>query len=96
MDKPQVLDIAGSPRFQRRQKGIDRWVYVFEDRSRPTATREVQFTNGRATYVGKETSPVISGNESEHSRSERNRDEERLDEELIGRPMKAQKNEKSK
>ena len=57
MDKDQVLEAMGSPVRSERREGIDRWTYIFYD-NKTQQIKEVQFTDGVATYVGDKFEPA--------------------------------------
>ncbi len=51
MEKPEVLEIMGTPWTTTRLHGKDRWIYIiYEDGIRHE--REVHFLNGATVYVG--------------------------------------------
>ena len=51
MDKSDVLEIMGSPQTISRHQSKDEWIYKFY-RDQQWFEREVQFSDGKATYLG--------------------------------------------
>ena len=76
MEKDQVLEQAGGPNVSRRSKGKDRWVY---DLHTPEGreSREVQFEEGRAVYVGAKVVPLVSAEEQDRINEQSNVTEEK-------------------
>ena len=64
MLKDEVLEAAGSPTTFARYQGKDRWIYRIEKGS-DIVTIEVQFTNGKAIYVGSPPTPSLSAEEQD-------------------------------
>ena len=86
MDKSTVVEALGSPTATRRQKGKDRWIYEFRDGPQEPATREVDFNEGRAVYVGPKHVPPISAEEQDRLNEVANAEEQRhLEEEAESR-----------
>lgn len=53
MEKDEVIEHMGSPKFVRRIRGEDRWKYVFYDQN-TRYERFVHFDGGRVVYIGEE------------------------------------------
>ena len=73
MEKGDVISIMGSPRRSERWHGKDRWTYVFyHDDFR--YEKEVQFEDGKSSYVGDVTHPEISAEELDKKNEVSNRE----------------------
>jgi outer membrane protein assembly factor BamE len=71
MDKGQVISIMGSPKTSDRAHGLDRWTYVFfHDDLR--YVKEVQFMDGKSTYIGDPSPPQISAEEQDKANAASN------------------------
>lgn len=64
MEKPEVLEIMGSPNRTQRWKGKDRWTYIWYDQ-RTREEKEVHFEDGKATYVGNRYLPSVSADQQD-------------------------------
>jgi outer membrane protein assembly factor BamE (lipoprotein component of BamABCDE complex) len=65
MSKTSVLETAGGPDHALRANGKLRWIYVFyNDRENPDQ-HEVQFENGKVSYIGPVTQPEVTAEEQD-------------------------------
>jgi len=64
MDKDQVLDLVGSPTTTFRKDSKDFWIYNFYSENNKS-TKELQFQEGKLTYLGDKTKPEISAEEQD-------------------------------
>lgn len=64
MEKGEVIAIMGSPRRTDRSNSKDRWTYIFYQGDQKYQ-KEVQFLEGKATYVGEVILPQISAEEQD-------------------------------
>lgn len=64
MLKDEVLEAAGSPTTFARYQGKDRWIYRILKGS-DIITTEVQFSSGKAVYVGPPPTPALSAEEQD-------------------------------
>ena len=77
MEKDQVLALMESPQRTQRWHGMDRWTYIYyEDNQR--VEKEVQFSEGKATYVGDVFKPAVSAEEQDTANENSNREVEAL------------------
>lgn len=72
MEKPEVLDIVGSPDRRQRWHGMDRWTYIYFEKDR-REEKEIHFDEGKATYVGARVAPEISAEEQDTMNDDANR-----------------------
>jgi outer membrane protein assembly factor BamE len=76
MEKDQVLSLMASPQHAERWHGLDRWTYIFyEDELRNE--KEIQFSEGKAIYVGDPVKPAVSADERDRKNEEANREVEK-------------------
>jgi outer membrane protein assembly factor BamE (lipoprotein component of BamABCDE complex) len=60
MTKAEVIEAVGGPSAKLRRQGVDRWTYIFENHPGGELVREIQFVNGKSTYVGAQVKSVVS------------------------------------
>ena len=75
MDKSDVLEAAGSPTRTRRSHGLDKWEYEYRYHPEGPQVREVQFENGKATYVGSKVEPKTNAEERDRLNAKREEDD---------------------
>jgi outer membrane protein assembly factor BamE len=73
MDKGQVISIMGSPQVSDRIHGRDRWTYVFYH-DELKHVKEVQFTEGKSTYIGDPPAPEVSATEQDAKNAAANKE----------------------
>ena len=77
MYKDEVLEIMDSPQRTQRWHGLDRWTYVYFDKSTPEKQlKEVHFQEGKANYVGEIYRPQVSAEEQDNLNEVSNREVE--------------------
>jgi outer membrane protein assembly factor BamE len=77
MYKDEVLEIMDSPQRTQRWHGLDRWTYVYFDKSSPERQyKEVHFQEGKANYVGEFYKPQISAEDQDTANEVANREVE--------------------
>lgn len=77
MNKSEVIETAGGPNRATRWRGLDRWVYIYEDHPGGRLIREVHFDQNTATYVGEAVKPEVSAEEQDKRNELSNLEEER-------------------
>lgn len=78
MEKPEVVDIMGSPQRTQRWRGLDRWTYIYYEREM-REEKEVHFDQGKASYVGAKYVPPVSAEQQDAINEASNREvEERV------------------
>lgn len=65
MNKSIVVETVGGPTFTRRTRGQDRWIYEFRDTTGLPTSKEVDFEEGIAVYVGPKQTPKVSADEQD-------------------------------
>ena len=71
MDKSEVLEVMGSPRRAERHQGTDHWTYkIYKDNRQDQ--KEIQFQDGKSTYLGEIIKPKISAEEQDRRNEESN------------------------
>jgi outer membrane protein assembly factor BamE len=77
MYKDEVLEIMDSPQRTQRWHGLDRWTYVYFDKSsEEKQLKEVHFQEGKANYVGEIYKPLVSAEERDNINEASNREVE--------------------
>jgi len=77
MNKAEVIETAGGPNRAMRWRGLDRWIYIYEDHPGSRLVREVHFDQDTATYVGEAVKPEISAEERDKRNELSNLEEEK-------------------
>ena len=73
MEKHDVLELMGNPKYVRRVRGVDRWGYVWYDhQSRTREEKQVHFESGMVTYIGVRPQPKITAQEQDRKNRESN------------------------
>lgn len=72
MEKDLVLEQAGGPNVTRRSHGKDRWLYNYTSSPNGPQTKEIQFENGRAVYVGSKVAPKVSADQQDRINEQSN------------------------
>jgi|SRR6185312_4394352 len=88
MEKDQVLDIMESPQRTERVHNADRWTYVFYDNDQ-RVEKEVEFSDGKATYAGDHPKPAVSAEEQDKLNDEANK---ALDQQIAAKHQENQNN----
>jgi outer membrane protein assembly factor BamE (lipoprotein component of BamABCDE complex) len=71
MEKHDVLEIMGNPKYTRRYQGVDRWGYIFYEEGR-RFERQVHFREGVVTYRGNRPQPKISAEDQDRINAQEN------------------------
>jgi hypothetical protein len=72
MEKGEVIEQLGSPKFSNRRQGVDRWIYHFYQYDKKMV-KEIHFQEGKVIYLGDETEPTISAEEQDRINQELNK-----------------------
>jgi len=77
MDKAHVLGVMGSPQRTQRNRGQDRWTYIFYNHM-DREEKEVHFQDNRAVYLGNPIPPTISAEAQDAMNANDNAEVDRL------------------
>jgi outer membrane protein assembly factor BamE (lipoprotein component of BamABCDE complex) len=88
MEKDEVLELLDSPHHTQRTQGKDRWTYIFYNEDQ-RMEKEIDFDNGRATYVGDIPKPEVSAEDRDAKNEVANKE---LDAQIEASHQEARKN----